>query len=96
MTDAHECGWYNTKWTDGWETDPSLIRDWEFCDNPNHDLQKIHLRKNNLQGQVPLELSLLSNSLGKFTLDCIREIRIYVPTLFCACLLALLDSPSRS
>jgi hypothetical protein len=61
MTDAHECEWYNTKWEAGWKTNQSLIH--EFCENPNLDLERIFLENNNLQGQLPLELSLLSESL---------------------------------
>jgi hypothetical protein len=68
LTDSNECEWYNTKWSEGWESDSSGIR--TFCSNEDDgDLEMIFLQGNNLHGQVPLELSLLSNSLGKHSLD---------------------------
>lgn len=65
LTDANECEWYNSKWKEGWQTDPDLIRSYEFCDDETGALEKMFLTKNNLRGQLPMELSLLSDSLGK-------------------------------
>ena len=77
LTDSNECEWYNTKWDEGWESDPSLIRDYEFCsEEDGGDLEMIFLEGNNLRGQVPLELSLLSNSLGKNCFDCFKYVWI--------------------
>jgi Leucine-rich repeat (LRR) protein len=67
LTDSNECEWYNTKWSEGWESDSSGIR--TFCSNEDEgDLEMIFLQGNNLHGQVPLELSLLSNSLVRVDL----------------------------
>jgi hypothetical protein len=51
LTDQDECNWYTT------------IND-ETCVNGN--LRIIDLESNNLQGQLPLELALLSDTLGEF------------------------------
>jgi hypothetical protein len=52
MSYTHECNWYSTedaKWS---------------CDT-NGTIRGIHLENFKLQGSLPKELSLLSNSLGK-------------------------------
>jgi hypothetical protein len=75
LTDSNECEWYNTKWSEGWESNSSGIR--MFCSNEDDgDLEMIFLQGNNLHGQVPLELSLLSNSLGKPSLDYLEYVRL--------------------
>jgi hypothetical protein len=75
LTDSNECEWYNTKWSKGWESNSSGIR--MFCSNEDDgDLEMIFLQGNNLHGQVPLELSLLSNSLGKHSLYYLEFVRL--------------------
>jgi hypothetical protein len=51
---------------DQWFTNYKWLTD---SNEDDGDLEMIFLQANNLHGQVPLELSLLSNSLGKPSLD---------------------------
>ena len=52
LSAADECFWYTTA--------ESGI----FCDS-NGNVMEINLRNNNLQGSIPMELILISNTLGK-------------------------------
>jgi len=55
LTDTDECDWWNSKWTEK--------ENRTFCDGDGESLEMLFLNENNLRGQLPLELSLLSNSL---------------------------------
>ena len=59
LSDESECDWYNKGVT--------------FCDAVSNGVANFDLNGNDLNGKLPAELYLLSNSLGKYNGDCVGK-----------------------